>query len=297
MFAGVVPAEWRAVVIGRRNALVSVSGMLTMLACGLILDRLPWPLNYQVVFGIGWVGGMLSVYHLTRIRLAGQEGSRRLFPGESLKRWLERTRRAVRLPARALRWPALPWGSTILRLDVLRGPFGRFMGAYLLFYTFQYVPIPLFPLYNVNVLGLTDGEISLGNAAFQFMVMAGSLYLGRLSRRFSQRRLLIASTLAFGQYPLLLFLAQDARLFYLASVIGGGIYAIIGVGLLNRLMERVPDDDRPAHMALHNLAFNMGILVGSLIGPGLSSLVGLHEALLVSAGLRLLAGVAMMIWV
>jgi MFS family permease len=286
MFAGVVPPEWRATVIGRRNALSAVSSMLALLACGLILDRIPWPYNYQIVFGIGWIGGMASVYHLTRIRHGGQAGEPGFLPRWPARLWFDKALHRLAQPGKAL-----------LRLDVLRGPFGPFMAAYLLFYTFQYVPIPLLPIYNVNELGLTDGEIGVGTAVFQFMVTGGSLVLGRLNRRFNHRQLLIASTLAFGQYPLLLYFARDATLYYLASVIGGVIFAIINVGLLNRLMECVPDGDRPAHMALHNLVFNLGILAGSLIGPLLGDLIGLREALLVSAGLRVVAGVAMIFWV
>jgi predicted MFS family arabinose efflux permease len=61
--------------------------------------------------------------------------------------------------------------------------------------------------------------------------------------------------------------------------------------LLNRLMERVPEGDRPAHMALHNLGLNLGILVGSLLGPIIAGGLGLQCSLLLAAGLRLLSGV------
>jgi predicted MFS family arabinose efflux permease len=56
-------------------------------------------------------------------------------------------------------------------------------------------------------------------------------------------------------------------------------------------MERVPEDDRPAHMALHNLALNLGMLVGSAIGPVLGDALGYREALLLGAALRLLGGI------
>ena len=61
-------------------------------------------------------------------------------------------------------------------------------------------------------------------------------------------------------------------------------------------MERVPEDERPAYMALHNLTLNLGILTGSLLAPLLSSAFSLREALLLTAGLRLLAGLLLMLW-
>jgi predicted MFS family arabinose efflux permease len=62
-------------------------------------------------------------------------------------------------------------------------------------------------------------------------------------------------------------------------------------------MERVPEDDRPAHMALHNLVLNTAILVGSILAPLLANWLGLRQALLLSAALRLLAGVLMGVWI
>ena len=36
---------------------------------------------------------------------------------------------------------------------------------------------------------------------------------------------------------------------------------------LTGVEDDVGEDDRPGHMALHNLALNLGILIGSLLGP------------------------------
>jgi MFS family permease len=234
---------------------------------------------------------MLSVYHLTRIRVEGQTQDWLGRGG-----WRQARQTILQKLSSGMQWPRPDW-KHLLRLDVMRGPFGRFLAAYLLFYTFQYVPIPLFPIYLVHDLSLRDGDIGLGTAIFQLMITATSLFLGRIAGRVSHRKQLIASALVFGQYPLLLYLARDAGLYWLASVIGGVIFATLSVGLLNRLMERVPEDDRPAHMALHNLVFSMGVLVGSFVGPLLAGWIGLRQVLLVSAGLRVAAGVMMIFWV
>jgi len=61
-------------------------------------------------------------------------------------------------------------------------------------------------------------------------------------------------------------------------------------------MERTPDGDCPAYMALHNLALNLGILLSSLAGPLLSASIGLRDAMLVSAGLRFAAGLLFILW-
>jgi predicted MFS family arabinose efflux permease len=120
--------------------------------------------------------------------------------------------------------------------------------------------------------------------------------VGPISARSGHRRVLILGALFYGAYPLFIGLAQDATLFWVASLIGGVAWALASAGLVNRLMERVPPDDLPAHMALHNLALNLGVLGGSLIGPALGDALGLREALWISAGLRLLSGILLGLW-
>lgn len=50
----------------------------------------------------------------------------------------------------------------------------------------------------------------------------------------------------------------------------------------------MPQDDRPVHMALHNLVMNLGMLGGSLLGSVLGEVLGLRPAMLLAAALRLL---------
>jgi predicted MFS family arabinose efflux permease len=49
-------------------------------------------------------------------------------------------------------------------------------------------------------------------------------------------------------------------------------------------------------MTLHNLALNLGILVGSLLGPLSAGLFGLQPSLYISAALRLLAAGIFWLW-
>ena len=67
MFVEAVPIEWRGMVVGTRMALMSLISFPVTLLCGLILDRLPFPSGYQVVFFIGFIGAILTVPVLKRI--------------------------------------------------------------------------------------------------------------------------------------------------------------------------------------------------------------------------------------
>ncbi|OGO65589.1 MAG: hypothetical protein A2030_02275 [Chloroflexi bacterium RBG_19FT_COMBO_50_10] len=279
MFAEVLPTEWRAHAVGRRNILLAISITVVTLLSGQILDRVVFPLNYQIVFLIGATGAMLSSFHIGRVR----KTEPMLNPDTA------KDVEASGLIAHSKR-------RSLLRWDLLSGPFGSFMLAYLAFYAFQYFPVPLFPLAYVDRLNMSDGMIGLGTALFYGAMMVASFRLNYFSSRYGHRKVLLVSSALFPIFPLFLGLARGPELFYLGCLLGGGINAMLSGAIINRLMDRVPADDRPAHMAIHNLALNVGILAGSLLGPVSANLVGLQPALLIGAGLRLLAAGFFWLW-
>ena len=49
-------------------------------------------------------------------------------------------------------------------------------------------------------------------------------------------------------------------------------------------------------MALYNLALNVAMLGGTLLGPLMAEVIGIREALFIIVGLRLVSGVAVTRW-
>ncbi len=297
MFAEIVPQQIRPRVVGRRNALLAISTILVLLGCGRILDAVIFPVNYQIVFGIGALGALLSSYHLGRIRAEARPSGKVNGPilGDLFKPGLLRSPDTVRQHL-GLRYLTRAAGKPLLRRDLIRGPFGPTLLAYLLFHTFQFVPIPLYALFWTQTLGLPDGVISITNALFYGSMLVASLQLNRLSHRLGNRRLLLLGGSLFGLYPLLNGLASSPWLIWTAGASGGGIWALLNGAMTNQLLERIPADDRPAHMALYNVVLNLGTLAGALLGPQLAAWMSLREALLLSGFLRFLGGLALAFW-
>ena len=269
LFAEVVPEEWRAEVVGKRNAILAVSMTVSALLSGRLLDLFAFPVNYQIVFGLGAAGAALSTYNLALLHSSSENPP----------------------PVRT----AASWRS-LVRFDLLRGQFGWFLISYLLFYTSQYACLPLFPLVYVNILKLSDGMISLGNGLFYTTMFLVSLRLNALSVRFGHRRLLVAGAVLFASYPLFLGLARGPGLYWVAVASGGVAWGLVSASMLNRLMDKVPKENRSAGMAFHNIVLSLGILIGSLLGPAISAAMGVQPAVLVGSGLRLLAGLLMIAW-
>lgn len=298
LFADAVPREWRASVTGKRNAVLSVAFIATSLACGLLLDVLPFPLNYQVVFAIGTLGALMSSLHLYFVRPLSD--SRQQKPG----RWYQL--RDLAFPGRmqgltdqartaiGLRFLTRSIGKGMLRIEILRSPFRAVLIGLFAFHFAQYLAIPLFPIAWVNKLGFSDGLISQAQALFYAAVFIGSTQLNRLVQRLGNQRMTALGVLLLAGYPLVTAVMQGPVVYLLVSLLGGLGWSLAGGGIANYILERTPDDDRPAHLAWYNLVLNAGILLGSLLGPLLADWVGLSAALLLATLAR--AASAVLIW-
>jgi hypothetical protein len=274
-----------------------VTAMAALLS-GQVLDRLAFPANYAVVFAVGAVGGGVSTYFLGRVtQLKGGPLPRRVAqplldearPGSLRFGDALRTGGALRFLLRAR-------GEALLRFSVLRTDFGPLLLAYFAFYTVQYFPAPLFPILWVRELHLSDGLISVGSTLFYLFMLLASVVFARLTRRHGHHRVLVAGAFLYALYPLILSYGQGVTPFLVASASGGVALALLSGGLVSRLMDRAPADDLPTAMAFHNLALNLGILVGPLASPLIAEWSGIRLAVLLAAGLRVVGGLLLWRW-
>ena len=278
LFAAAVPPEWRAQVAGVRNIMYSVTYMLSALAAGWVLDHLPFPTSYQVVFGIGGVAAMMSCLHIFFVKV---------LPPVRLPD--EAPAPVAAVPAET---PNRRTGRSVLRMDIWASPFAGVLLAMLGFHLTQYLAIPLFPLFSVNVLHLTDQSIGIGTALYYLFSVIASTRLNWFVRRLGQRKVTGLGFMIMSLYPGLMAFARSASWYYVVSIIGGLSWALVGGAYANYILETVPENDRPAHLAWYNIVLNASILIGSLAGPFMAGAIGLAAALFVAGVLRLAAGFA-----
>jgi MFS family permease len=296
LFADSVPPEWRGRVVGIRNALLSVTFILVSLLCGFILDRVPFPTGYQIVFGIGVLGAAMSTAHLRFVHPPTTQAGRPR-TGRSLGDMAVpgRFRAAVDglRPSAGLRFLRnLQLRS--LRPMILTGPFGRLVAVIFAFYMAVQLAIPVFPLHWVNNLHLTDREIGLGTAVFYVAVFLGSIQLGPLARRYGHHRLTAIGAILMSAYPGIMAPARGLWLYLAASFVGGLGWSLVGGSLTNYVLEQIPSDHRPAYLAWYNLALNAALLSGSLLGPLVADVVSIPGALGLFAVLRLVTALAIL---
>ena len=297
LFASAVPPEWRSHVAGRRNALLAVCYMASSLVSGQLLDQLPFPLGYQVVFGIGLLGGLMSSLHLWFLRPSQTQGYKNgKSLGDSARPGMMRSVGDGSRAGTGLRFFTRSGQRPRLRSRVLSGPFGPVVGLLFLFHLAQYLAIPIFPLYWVNQLNLTNTEISLGNAVFYATVLLGSTQLARVTARFEHKGVLLLGMVTMSLYPALTAVTQNLTLFLITSAVGGLSWSWAGGAIANYILERIPEAERTSHLAWYNLALNAAILLGSMLGPLFAQQVGLAAALGIAAICRFGAALALRKW-
>ncbi|MBK8985417.1 MAG: MFS transporter [Chloroflexi bacterium] len=298
LFAAAVPVEWRSHVTGIRNALLAVTFIAVSLLCGWLLQVLPFPIGYQVVFAIGALGAAMSSVHLWYVRPL-HEATYTPRHGESVGD-LARPG-AVRVWLGGMRTAVGDWRFLLnrhpdkgLQLRSVDQAFRLVLLAMFFFHLAQYLPISLLPLFWVNHLNLSDQDIGLGNAVFYGTVLLTSMQLSRLARRLSNRAMLVIGVLGMSMYPVLTAVTRDLTLFLIVSAVGGITWGLVSGSQANYLLERIPEDRRPAYLAWYNLALNAAVLLGSLGGPLLAARIGLVTTLFVSGAFRFLA--ALFVW-
>ncbi|MDR3575141.1 MAG: MFS transporter [Anaerolineaceae bacterium] len=285
----VVP-EWRGTVVGIRNAFFSLATILTSLICGQILYRVTFPTGYEIVFAIGFLGAAFSCLHLGLVHPVNGPIINGPIQFVALTEQSERFVEDIgKKTGKARKW--LVDQKNKLRLEILKGSYGKVITVLFAFHLFQYLSIPLFPIYMVQTVHFSDQIISLGNAMFYVTDFLGSMQLARVSSKLGNQKVTGLGVILLGTYPILLSMSKGLGMFLVTSSMGGIAWALAGGALYNYLLEKAPACDRPAHLAWYNLALNAAILIGSLSGPVISQMIGLRTALVIFGIGRFLAGV------
>jgi MFS family permease len=280
LFAESVPERFRAHVAGTRNVTFAIAYMVTSFGAGYILKSLPFETGYQVIFAIGAFGAAMSSYHIYHVKPLEETSPLPSTPQPDSTAQAE--------SARGIK--------SALRLDIWNTPFRNVLLALFFFHLTHYLPTPLYPLYNVNVLKLNDSNLGTGTALYYLTVLIGSTQFRRIAQRYGNKKVTGFGAAGMALYPFLLAITHSVWQFYVVSFLGGFLFAMINGAYINYMLEKIPPADRPSHLAWYSIILNIAILASSLAGPAIADWVGIINALIVIGILRILAGLAILKW-
>lgn len=264
MMADAVTEEDRSRMVSMRFAAFGLVNTITTLLAGPLLQQLPFPFNYQVLFLIGFAGSLVSWWHVRQIHVpdpSPQTGQGGPF------------------------WRSL--GS------VLRFPgYLRFVVAFFFLQLALGMVSPLLPIYWVRGLNASDAQVSLVLSATTGAMVIGSLLMRRMVKWIGRERALAIGGIGYMSYPLLTSFVGSMWWLIPWAALAGLFTAAINVNLFDNLVTVTPSTDRIHHMSIYSTIQNVALFLGPILASVLvessgGPLVGLR----VATAVGLLAGV------
>ena len=127
-------------------------------------------------------------------------------------------------------------------------------------------------------------------------VLIGSTRLRKVVHRLGNKRVTGLGAMGMALYPTILSFSTQVWHYYSVSLIGGFFTALATGSYANYMLEHIPPDDRPAHLAWYNVVLNIAILASSLAGPVIAEQIGLFNALILFGVIRFLSGTIVLKW-
>jgi len=258
--------------MSRRWTILGLTTSVTVAIVGQVLDRLSFPINYQVVFMGLSLGGLLSYTFSSRIELPDAEVPLRQ-PSRSLS---ERFKNYVGM----------------IRSE---RPFVSFVTKRFVYLSGTALAAPLFPLYFVREVRASDAWIgAISTTQTAIMLIGYSLWV-RQSRVRGSRFVLLCTTFGLALYPALTSFTHRVELIVVYAGLAGIFQAGLDLVFFDELMRRVPPQYSATFVSLAQSLQYLSTLASPLVGTFLADHIGIGGGLLVSAVLRLI-GFGLFAW-
>lgn len=264
VMGNVAGPEGRFYLMSRRWSSLGVTTALLVAIAGFVLERIPPPLNYQVVFIVLSLGGLLSFSFSRRITLPDQKPPAHVHQ--------------LRLHERLTRW-----------LGQMRGhkKFLRMVGTQFIYRFGLSFAIPLFPLYYVRVLNASDESIGL-ISTMQGLVLMVAYYLWvRVTKRRGIRFALLITTFVIAVYPIVLSFTRPIPLVILLSMFATTFGAGIDLIFFEIVVASYPSDQAATFVGLQQESVYIGTFIAPLVATAIATTLGIPAALIMAGIIRL----------
>lgn len=262
----VIPRSSLATVLSWRSILSSGTIALAVWLAGSWLDRGVFPSNYQWMYAVGFLGGAVSVYLVSRIKL----------PESGLK--------TAAAPLSRDKVPVREAFRVALREN--RSMVG-FIASTWLFNLAMWMVSPLYMIYFVRDLRASDGWVGFRTTLAHIGVVLGYWLWRRIIQRTGEQAALRVARPLLATYAILVALVPNITFLlwigFVINLIGPGVNLSQSV----ILMDLLPQERRHTWIAIHSMVMNIGAFAAPLLGVVLSDRYGIVPVLLVAGIVRL----------
>jgi hypothetical protein len=251
--------------MSRRWSILGLTTAIAVTIIGQVLDRIDFPINYQIVFLSVSLGGLFSFYFSSRIQIPDLETLPSKSDGAARSGIFEY-------------WSLLKQYPDFLSFSVKR--FVYFFGFTL--------AVPLFPLYYVRSVGAPDSWIGFINTAQTAVLLIGYYIWTRQSKVRGNRFVLLWTTFGLALYPALMASTEQLQVIVILAGMAGIFQAGIDLVFFDELMKTVPVEYSATFVSFAQGLQYAAALVAPLLGTYLADQIGIEGALIISSGVRLI---------
>lgn len=264
VMAGVAGADGRYYLMSRRWSILGLVTALTVAVAGAVLNQIEFPRNYEIVFGILWLGSLVSLYFSSKIVLPDQTPPSAP-NADSLIRRIGDALNNVRAHSLFVRQTI---GVFVFRLGLS-------------------LALPLFPLFYVRNLNANDAQIGLINTMQGIVLIVAYFFWSRISRELGARFALLVTTFGLALYPLLLALFPTVEIAILLAGLAGIFQAGIDLVFFDTLVSSLPQESTSSFVGIYQTVGNLALFIGPLAGTFLANQITIPGAMIAGAVVRL----------
>jgi len=264
VMAGVAGPEGRFYLMSRRWSSLGITSAIVVAVAGIVLDRIVFPLNFQIVFIALSMGGLLSLYFSRRIELPPQPAPPPTAEPSRLARlyaWL----RAMRQHPKFV--------ETVSSQFIYR--FGLAFA------------IPLFPLYYVRELNATDEQIGFIATVGGAVLLGAYFFWARVTKKRGIRFALLTTTAALAFYPIIMAFTQQIEIVIALAGLAGIFAAGIDLVLFDMVVSSYPQDQAATFVGIQQTTVYLATFIAPLVATTLATNIGIPQALIVAGAIRL----------
>lgn len=222
----------------RRALAMNITITIGALGFGLLLEALPFPLNYQIMFVMAFVFAMVSQWHIGRLHV--------IVP---VKPKTNAVRRTVR--------------------DLLSDTYFQSVAFVTLVSHIAFFSIfAVIPLHLERNLGATEGFMAAFGIAELLAGASVTLLLARFINRIGNRAVIKWALLGTALAAFVIAVSPVLWLTLIGAALTGASWTAIGVGTLGFFSERTAADDVQASTVFHQMIFS-AMFIGPLLGSSL----------------------------
>jgi hypothetical protein len=257
---GAAGRDGRFDLLGRRWAIAGTSTAIAVALGGQLLNALPFPRNFELLFVLVSLAGVGSYLQSSRIVIADQP------PASS----------GTRAPARErLRG--------LLTIVLANRSFVRYELRSLVYTVSIGLSLPILPLFYVHEVGAPDSWIGAIGAAQSAGGVVGYVAARQLARRRGGAMTLLPSMLAMAAAPAVLSVISWLPAVAAVSFVFGLASAGVQLAMFDQLMRRVPLEHGVTFSSVDQSVQNLALVVTPNIGGLLAVAMGARTSLLVVA--------------